>query len=119
MHLGEFLVQFRGFSARAKARSARASVPAARKLSDLSDADILSLFDSMRAEVKEPSHNVLGSPIGKDRLVGALHRCYGAGFAGRAWYRAIKTEINAAPAAVEAAVVETSWVGEFSPSTSD
>ena len=77
----------------------------ARKLSDLSDEHISSLFVEMCFLVKKPSHNVLGSPIGEDHLVGSLQDLYGGD--GRSWYKAVKTELNGAPAVVEAVVVET------------
>lgn len=108
MPIGAFLELFRGFSSRAKASAVREALPAqVRRLSDLDDYDVRSLYYEMRNVVKEPSHNVLGSPIGKQHLVGALRRSYGSFAAGRHWYATAKTTLNGAPAVVEAAVVET------------
>ncbi len=105
--LGEFIKKFRGFSSRAKAAAAREMVPKARKLSDLSDGDVAGLFVAMRNAVKEPSHKVLGDPLGEEHLVGALRRIYGAPGDKRSWYsKPIKTTLNGAPAIVEAAVLE-------------
>jgi hypothetical protein len=72
MPLGEFLGNFRGFTSRPKASAARRVVPDARTLSDLSDADATSLFGAMCSQVKEPSHRVLGDPLGERHLVGSL-----------------------------------------------
>lgn len=101
MPLGEFLAKFRGFSSRPKASAARTAVPDARKLSDLSDANVGVLFRVMCSQVKAPSHAVLGDPLGEEHLVGALSNFYGGE---RAWYKRIKTSLNGAPAVVEAAV---------------
>jgi hypothetical protein len=104
MPLGEFLKRFRGFSARAKASEVRKRVPGIRTLSDLSRDDIDDLYIAMRMTTKEPSHNVLGSPLGKAHLISALRMFHGA--TGRAWYKSVNSTLNGAPAFVEAVVVE-------------
>src|SRR5215217_6934036 len=105
--LGQFIKKFRGFSSRKKAAAAREKVPDVRKLSDLSDGDVAGLFVAMRRAVKEPSHKVLGDPLGKEHMVGALRRIYGVSEDKRSWYsKPIKTTLNGAPAVVEAAVLE-------------
>jgi hypothetical protein len=105
--LGQFIKKFRGFSSRAKAAAARESVPDARKLSDLSDGDAVGLFIAMKGAVKEPSHKVLGDPLGEEHMVGTLRKIYGASEDKRSWYsKPIKTTLNGAPAVVEAAVLE-------------
>jgi hypothetical protein len=109
MPLGEFIKKFRGFTNRAKASAARESVKGARKLSDLSDADVCALFAEMCKVTKEPSHSVLGSPLGEEHLVGSLRNLYGNG--GRAWHKDVKSVLHGAPAVVEVAVVETCWGG--------
>jgi DNA topoisomerase VI subunit B len=111
MPLGEFLAKFRGFTSKPKASAARRAVPDARKLSDLSDANVRVLFGAMCSQVKAPSHAVLGDPLGEEHLVGALHDLYSGE---REWYKRIKTTLNGAPAVVEAAVVETSAYQGFS-----
>jgi hypothetical protein len=105
MPLGEFLGKFRGFTSKPKASAARRAVPDARKLSDLSDDGAAALFGAMCSQVKEPSHKVLGDPLGERHLVGSLRKLYSYG--GRSWYKSIKTHLNSAPAVLEAAVVET------------
>ena len=109
--LGKFLQDFRGFSARAKASQARRGLPeGTRVLADLSDEDIENLSSGRCAEVtKEPTHAVLGSPIGEEHLVGALRSFHGDPdyYSGRSWYKKANTRLNGAPAVVEAAVVET------------
>ena len=105
--LGQFIKKFRGFSSRAKAASAREAVPDARKLSDLSDGAVAGLFAAMWRAVKEPSHKVLGNPLGEEHMVGALRRIYGSDEDKRSWYsKPIKTTLNDAPALVEAVVLE-------------
>src|SRR5215217_11239 len=105
--LGQFIKKFRGFSSRKKAAAAREKVPDVRKLSDLSDGDVAGLFVAMRRAVKEPSHKVLGDPLGKEHMVGALRRIYRVSEDKRSWYsKPIKTTLNGAPAVVEAAVLE-------------
>jgi hypothetical protein len=105
--LGQYIKKFRGFSSRAKAAAARESVPDARKLSDLSDGDAVGLFVAMKGAVKEPSHKVLGDPLGEEHMVGTLRKIYGASEDKRSWYsKPIKTTLNGAPAVVEAAVLE-------------
>src|SRR5215208_3309256 len=105
--LGQFIKKFRGFSSRKKAAAARELVPEARKLSDLSDGDVAGLFVAMRRAVKEPSHKVLGDPLGEEHMVAALRRIYGVSEDKRSWYsKPIKTTLNGAPAVVEAAVLE-------------
>lgn len=99
--LGQFILKFRGFSSRAKA-AARALVPDARKLSDLTDSDVVDLLVGMRGAVKAPSHKVLGDPLGEKHMVRALRRMYCAEENKRAWYsKPIKTTLNGPPAVVE------------------
>jgi len=125
--IGTFLKDFRGFSARAKAAGVRRELPAGRgTLADLSDEDIAVLYRAMCKAVKEPSHNVLGSPLGEAHLVGALRRFHEEPDVrpGRAWHKVFKTTLNGAPAIVEAAVLEANvgdlYVGlNHSPTYSD
>ena len=104
--VGDFIKKFRGFSDNRKVSAARKSIPDALTLSALTDDDAIALHVGMRNAVKEPSHNVLGDPLGEAHLVGALRNLYGDHLA-RSWYKLAKTELNGAPAIVEAAIVDT------------
>jgi hypothetical protein len=112
MHLSQFLRDFRGFSNSGKAKEAAAFVPYIRTLSDFKENQeaIRILLDAMQAVVKEPTHNVLGSPVGKEHLRSRLAQFYGG--VKRTWYKNVKTALNGAPAVVEVLVAETEEPGE-------
>jgi hypothetical protein len=112
MHLGRFLRDFRGFSNSGKAKKAAAVVPHIRTLFDFKESReaINTLLDAMQAVVKEPTHNVLGSPVGKEHLRSRLAQFYGG--VKRSWYKSVKNALNGAPAIVEVLVAETEEPGE-------
>ena len=111
-YLGQFLMNtFRGFKASHKAKEAASAVPQIRRLSDFEKRpqDLGLLFRRMRQTVKEPTHKVLGSPVGEVHLTATLASFYGG--VDRYWYKRVNTTLNGAPAIVEVVVAETEEPG--------
>jgi DNA topoisomerase VI subunit B len=104
----DFVRDFRGLSATAKAKTVCATVPNATHLADL-NGEAGTLLAAMRAEAKPAKPDVLGS-VGEEHIRDCVAAWYGI-VHNRFWYKRI-TGIDAGlPFVVEAAIAETEEPG--------
>ena len=104
----DFVRDFRGLSATAKAKTVCATVPNATHLADL-NGEAGTLLAAMRAEAKPAKPDVLGS-VGEEHIRSCLAAWHGI-VHNRFWYKRI-TGIDAGlPFVVEAAIAETDEPG--------
>lgn len=123
--LRDFVREFRGLSANAKAKAVCAALPGVTRLADLEAVDdgVPRLHTAMRDHSTAPSADVLGA-LGEAHLRARLDEAYGVKD-GRWWYkRAAGSELSL-PFVVEVAVAETQRPGgvisgvNFSPTYDD
>jgi DNA topoisomerase VI subunit B len=107
--LGEFVRTFDGLSSTGKARSAAATVPGIRTLSDFEAEPglVAELLAAMKEQAKLPKPAVLGR-VGEAHLRAHLEQAYGVE---RFWYRRREIDSDGIPWAVEVAVAETTEPG--------
>jgi DNA topoisomerase VI subunit B len=123
--LRDFVRQFRGLTATAKAAAVCAQVPSVRRLSDFDgDADSVdALLQAMCNHAACPKPSLLGL-IGETALRTRLNAWHGI-IPGRWWYACTTAEDDGIPIIVEAAVAETETEGDlytginFSPTFED
>jgi DNA topoisomerase VI subunit B len=111
--LADFVGQFRGLTAKGKARAVCKQFPQVARLSDFERrrADLPRILRAMKKAADAPSAGVLGL-VGKDSLCKRLDTWFGVK-PGRLWYKKWQGIVDGVPYAVEVAVAETRKRGRF------
>jgi hypothetical protein len=123
MALLDFVRQFRGLTAKAKARAVCAEFPGVRRLGDFEKRrkDVGGLLRAMQQATEPPSAGVLGL-VGEAHLHGRLNRWFGVK---RHWYKKWQGAVDNVAYAAEVLVAETQQPGKvfygvnFSPTYED